>query len=134
MALPQLRRTVFHAAQKHGRIGPAVESAPHGMATGGQVSRRTHGRNGLHNQPCLTACLLGPAQQGIATERDPRRMLSGMRQAQASQYPIYFLMVTRVIGAWPSIEFTTAPSEMRHRHMPTGGVGHVCAGADVMAL
>jgi hypothetical protein len=61
-------------------------------------------------------------------------MQSGMRQAQSSQYPIYFLMVTRVIGTWPSIEFTTATPEVRHRDMPTGGVGHVCAGADVMAL
>jgi hypothetical protein len=57
-----------------------------------------------------------------------------MGQAQAAQYPIYFLMVTRVIGAREPIEFTTATSEMRHRHLPTGGVGHVCAGADVMAL
>jgi hypothetical protein len=61
-------------------------------------------------------------------------MQKAMRQAQAAQYPIYFLMVTRVVGTWQSIDFTTATPEMGHRNLPAGGMGHVCARSDVMAL
>jgi hypothetical protein len=60
-------------------------------------------------------------------------MQKAMRQAQAAQYPIYFLMVTRVVGTWQSIDFTTATPEMGHRNLPAGGMGSLCARADVVA-
>jgi hypothetical protein len=46
-----------------------------------------------------------------------------IRQAQAAQYPIYFLVVTRVIGAWQSIEFTTAAPEVDHHTIAAAGIG-----------
>jgi hypothetical protein len=59
-------------------------------------------------------------------------MQKAMRQAQAAQYPINFLVISRVIGAGQSIEFATTPPEMRYRNMPTCGMGSLCARADVV--
>ena len=90
---------------------------------------------GDHVGGCLCP-LAGPFEQGVAAQRNARRVqaLPAGGLLQATQDPVDFVRVARVIGAWATVQFARAAAEMRHHIVPALGLCPVGKGTGVMTL
>ena len=73
------------------------------------------------------AAFLGPTQQSVTAQRYTRGMELLVSLPQSAQYPIDFLVITRVICTREAIQLSAATSEVRHSDMPASGMCLLCA-------
>ena len=118
--LAQLReRLGLHRAQEQARVDLPAEPAADRMAAREQVDRRAHRGHRARLLRGREAGLLGPAQQGVAAQRDPHRQhRPALPCRHALEDPVDLLVVTRVVGARREIHLARAAAEVRHRVAP----------------
>ncbi len=124
----------FHAAQKHAAVAQVAEALPNGLGARSQIEWCGNGGDGLNRVACGLTRLLGPAQQGIAAERDAYRDHGPcMCTAQLLQHPGNLLVIARVVGARSVVEFAGTATEMGHGITPAHAIRVVCKGLSVVA-
>jgi hypothetical protein len=128
------QRLRLHAAQEHARVDLPVETFADGSATRREVDRRrdrTHHTRGLRR---AVAGLFGPAQQGVATQRNTDGAnRSGVHRAQPLQHPADLFEIPRVVGPWREIQLARATAKVRHHETPAVVTRPVREGLGVVA-
>ena len=83
------------------------------MPAGGEVNGRAHGGHGIRVACGQLAHFARPAQEGVSTQRNPRRhQWPRMRRAQALQHPADLRVVARMVGAGRTVDLAAAATEM----------------------
>ncbi len=130
--------TRLHRTQEEPGVDLSIEAPSDGMTACGQIQWRADCRDGGNRRIRRLPGFLGPAQQGVAAERDANGQhvstatLSPL-VGQAPQDPVDLLMVPRVVGARRKIDFSATAAEMRHDKGHSQRTRAMAEGLGVMA-
>ena len=135
MLLQLLQGLGHHGAQEHAGVDQAVEAAAYGPSASGQVDGRADRADGTGRGGRAVAGFLGPAQQGIATERNTGcDQGAAMCRLEARQHPADLFEIPGVIGARRQVQLARAAAEMRQGKGPAARARNAGKGPDIVAL